>query len=723
MHKQLFFAKPALIAALAITLSQTVTAADQSASRIRLMLHPYAAAPGELPDEERAKLNEIAGVDLMLSAKTRTGALELSLPPGQDRDAVSAMLRRLRADRSVLWAEAIETTPDPKRVTEKLVRKSAAAATGQKLMVKLATTVSPDWSALLTRWQQTLGIGLKLDRSIADVAVLQVEAPVALSQLDLWARTLEQDPAVQYADAVRRAARERVPNDPLFSQQWALAATGGGINAPDAWDVSIGQPNLTIAVVDTGIVPHPDLAGRVLPGYDFISDPSAAGDGDARDPNATDTGDSTIAGECGPGAPGETSSWHGTFVAGLIAANADNNLGIAGVNWNAKILPVRVLGKCGGTADDIFAGMMWAAGVPIAGVPVNTTPARIINMSLGGEGPCAQAMQQAIDLALGQGAVVVVAAGNDGQDAANFWPASCSGVITVAAAARSGEHASYSNIGRRVDLAAPGGDIDGITGDLIVSLSNTGKTTAQDATYTFGAGTSAATPYVTGAASLMLSRNPSLTPGRVLGILQGSAKNFPKATSCAITGLCGAGLLDMASAVQSIAPSSAVAPKDASPVVEYYRADLDHYFISIDPAEQAALDKSTIFKRTGFFFYAYRDAASAPADAKPVCRFYASATSLINSHFFSADAAECDYVANHYPGVWQLETTTAFYAQTPAANGACPSGTVPVYRFFDGRRDANHRLTADLTVRREMINRAWAPEGTGPNGVTLCSPL
>ena len=288
------------------------------------------------------------------------------------------------------------------------------------------------------------------------------------------ASLLQTDAAVQYADPVRRATAKLVPNDPKYPQQWSLSDAVGGVDAPAGWDLQTGNASTVVAVIDTGITQHPELAGRVLPGYDFISDPASANDGNGRDNDASDPGDATSDGECGDGVPGEPSSWHGTFVSGIIAANTNNGVGIAGLNWNAKILPVRVLGKCGGTFDDIAAGILWAAGVAVAGAPANPNPARVMNLSLGGATPCPQTLQDAINLALAQGAVIAVAAGNESGNAADSAPANCSGVITVGANTRTGDRASYSNFGLRVDVSAPGGD-GGDVSSLILSLSNDGS--------------------------------------------------------------------------------------------------------------------------------------------------------------------------------------------------------------------------------------------------------
>ena len=432
-------------------------------------------------------------------------------------------------------------------------------------------------------------------------------------------------------------------------------------------------------------------------------------------------GRSTIALECyGASYP---SFFHGLFVAGIIAANSNNGIGIAGVAADVNILPVRVLGKCGGTFEDVLEGMLWASGVPIGGVPPNKTPAKVINMSLGGFGPCDQSMQEAVDEAMAQGAVIVVAAGNETIEASDVAPANCSGVITVGAHGAQGGLTSYSNYGRRVDITAPGGDYP-LT-DLIMGLANDGPTVPTESSYVYGAGTSFAAPMVAGTAALLIARDGLVTSGRVADVLAGSSREWPSSSQCVVTGLCGAGMLDAGAAVGSLLPGGGSAPRGTTPVVEYYRSDLDHYFITADPAEAAWIDANLggIFKRTGLYFYAWLDPSKAPADAQSVCRFYASATVLINSHYYSASFDECLTVLLTWPGIWELETASAFYIQVPDSHGTCPANTLPVYRFFDNRRDANHRYSVDLSVRRAMSNRAWVAEGAGPAAVAFCSPV
>ena len=693
----------------------------ETISRIRVMLHPYTAAPGALPDAALARLQTLAGISLHLAGTTRTGGLELDLAQPLDRPTAGALVSRLRSDRSVLWAEPVSTQTLSQ--AQSVRPSNAGTELGDKLMLRLADDPSPDWSTLLPRWSAIVGAPLAVDHQIGSIWVLKLQAKVAQDTLATMASLLQTDPVVQYADPVRRATAKLVPNDPKYNEQWSLSDAVGGVNAPAAWDLQTGSVSTVVAVIDTGITQHPELAGRVLPGYDFISDPASANDGNGRDNDGSDPGDATADGECGDGAPGEPSSWHGTFVSGIIAANSNNGDGIAGLNWSARILPVRVLGKCGGTFEDITAGVLWAAGLPVAGAPPNPNPARVINMSLGGATPCAQALQDAINLVLAQGVVITVAAGNESDNASDSAPANCSGVITVGASTRTGDRASYSNFGFRVDVSAPGGD-GGDIDSLILSLSNDGKTAPGNPAYEIAAGTSAAAPHVAGIASLMLARNVNLSPGRVLDIISGTSRAFTTGSTCGVSPLCGDGLIDAGLAVASTFPGDSVAPVGTVPVIEYYRADKDHYFMTASAAEQTFVDNSLAgtFQRTGELFYAWLDPSLAPADAVPVCRFY-SPLPLIDSHFYTAFPDECNFVISHWPNVWLLESRAAFYVVPVDALGNCRAGLLPVYRFFDNRNDANHRHTIDLSVRRAMLNRGWAPEGVGPNAVAFCTPI
>ena len=705
----------ALAALLALALSAPAWAG--SVAGMRVMLHPGVAARGTLPDAMHAKLERIAGTSLTLTGTTRTGALELATP-GPIDDATAAHLAKvLREDRAVLWAE-------PQRAARPVVKAANKDARynrlGRQLMVRLADGVAEDWSTLAPRFAALVGMPVAAERKVGNVWLLSVataRTPDALTDL---AKALEQDGAVMYADAVRRMYPQFTPNDPLFPIQWSLQDPLSGINAQAAWDYQQGSAGLAIAVIDTGIIDHPDLAGRVLAGYDFVSDPASARDGDGRDPNPRDEGDWTQPNDCFEGFPGQDSFFHGLFVSGLIAATPNNGIGIAGMDFNAKIVPVRALARCGGTEADVYEAMLWAAGAPVAGVPPNPNPARVVNMSLGGFGGCSGAIQEAVDDALAQGTIVVVSAGNETLDVADFNPANCSGVITVGATNNVGDRTSYSNYGTRIDLSAPGGDAGGVS-SLILSTYAEGTTSPGAPTYAIAAGTSFAAPLVTGTVSLMLARNNSLTSGRVLSILQGTTRPFPFGTTCGAGTVCGAGLLDAGLAVSTTLPSTAIIPPNSVPIIEYYRADIDHYFITADVNEVAYIDTflRETFQRTGNVFFGYLDAFLAPPGVRPVCRFFAGG--FINSHFFTASAEECQFVQSHWPGTWFLESPAAFFIEVPDGSGNCRAGTIPVYRFFNNRFDANHRHTPDLSVRRAMINRSWVPEGV--NGVAFCSPL
>jgi serine protease len=376
------------------------------------------------------------------------------------------------------------------------------------------------------------------------------------------AQKLANLPEVEYAEADGRNFVQATPDDPLYAQQWHYFApvTGTyGANLPGAWDIITGSVNIRVAVLDSGILfDHPDLLNRTLPGYDFVNDPIVANDGDGRDSNAADPGDwisssdqinySALFGDC----PVLDSSWHGSHVAGTIGAATNNSTGVAGINWNSKILPVRVLGKCFGYTSDIADGIRWAAGLSVAGVPANPTPARVINMSLGGSGACGTTYQSAIDAAVAAGSVVVVAAGNENQNASNSRPANCNNVITVAATNRNGSKAIYSNFGAAVEISAPGGQGGTGSTNAVLSTLNQGTTTPvpNNAFYQFYNGTSMAAPHVAGVVSLMLSINPNLTPAQVLALIQSTATPFPAGSTCS-TSNCGSGIINAAAAVQA----------------------------------------------------------------------------------------------------------------------------------------------------------------------------
>ncbi len=451
--------------------------------------------------------------------------------------------------------------------------------------------------------------------------VLRLPKAMTAAEAQLVAAQIAQDPNVAYAepDYIRRPSL--VPNDPFYTLvtfgtsgsgrqgQWhfyaptdnytyrpvggvstTIKATGGA-DLPAAWDITRGS-GVVVAVVDTGITAHSELNANLVggavasSGYDFISgnaysgatDPNpayfTANDGDGRDSNPADAGDWVTTGQCGDGDPSkdQNSSWHGTHVAGTIAAKTDNLSGVAGIADGSTVLVARALGKCGGLNSDIADAVTWAAGGTVVGVPANTHPAKVINLSLGGstaDGPdvCGNAEQAAVNAVRALGAVVVAATGNDGT--ANISaPASCAGVIAVTAHTVEGDNADYANVGTSGDsataptnsttISAPGGGC-GTTlsatcaNQYVWSTSNSGTQSPSTEGYAGAAGTSMATPHVSGVAVLIKSVQAAATPDYTRLILQGTAREFPAGTYCQTTagrGKCGAGMLDAKAAVE-----------------------------------------------------------------------------------------------------------------------------------------------------------------------------
>ncbi|MCX6016998.1 MAG: S8 family serine peptidase, partial [Chloroflexi bacterium] len=396
-----------------------------------------------------------------------------------------------------------------------------------------------------------------------DAYVVQLDQEVSLDEATKLSRLIAADPSVEYAEPDVRMFPTVVPDDPDYSEQWGYFAPADGVygaNFAGAWDVTTGSLGIVIAVIDTGVLTHADLAGRVLSGYDFIGNVQSANDGDGRDANAIDSGDWVTSAEsqqvegayygCGV----RNSGWHGTHVAGTIGAVSNNGSGVAGANWVSKILPVRTLGKCGGYSSDTIDGMRWSAGLSVSGVPANPNPAKVLNLSLGGSSSsCSVSYQNAIDDVVAAGAVVVVAAGNSNEWAGLHSPASCDKIITVAATGKAGSRAYYSNYGSVVsgtvvEIAAPGGDLSADSGVGIYSTLNAGLTTAGADSYAHYQGTSMATPHAAGLASLILSVAPNLTPAQVAYVMTSTAQAFPGGSTCTAAA-CGAGIIDAAAAV------------------------------------------------------------------------------------------------------------------------------------------------------------------------------
>jgi serine protease len=413
---------------------------------------------------------------------------------------------------------------------------------------------------------------LRVHRQMSDDAhVLRLEQPVTLEEAKNISARLMREGDIELAEPDRVLRPFVNPSDPGYSFQWhywtPAGSNKGGANLPNAWNLTTGSATVKVAVLDTGYLAHTDLP-NLLPGHDFVSNTTVSNDGNGRDADATDPGD-----DCSTAAS-TVSSWHGTHVAGTIVARMNNagppGLHGAGIAPGVGLVPVRVLGRCGGMTSDIVDAMRWAAGIGVPGAPAHAKPAQVVNLSLGGPGSCSAAFRSAVQDVASQGAVVVVAAGNDASTALSE-PANCAGVIAVTAHAIDGDNANYANIGKEVALSAPGGGCGTLTttatctarlsanGLGIYSTSNIGAASPVGSpggdTYKVGSGTSMAAPHVSGVVALMLSRNAALTPAQIKSYLQSSARAHAAGTTCTqnrYLGLCGAGMLDAEAALQQV---------------------------------------------------------------------------------------------------------------------------------------------------------------------------
>lgn len=510
-------------------------------------------------------------------------------------------------------AQAIKTTTGGASTARVIVKYKADSTLLRKQILAAGERHEAQAQALGAR------VGLPLRAGIGISERSQVVFATGMTSEALAARLAAQAD-VEYAVPDRRKKRVAAPNDPLYAAnaatspavgQWYLRAptstVRSAINAEAAWNVTTGSSSVVVAVLDSGVrFDHPDLAGKLLAGYDFVDvDRDLNGnpipgsfltskDGNGYDTNAADEGDGITATEanlvgglfegCTTFDPdtnrylAEPSSWHGTQVSGLIGALTNNGTGMASVGRNVRVLPVRVLAKCGGWDSDILAAMRWAAGISVPGATIdNPTPAKVLNLSLGGGSTCSASYQDAVAEITAVGAVIVASAGN-GNGRAVSEPASCDGVIGVGGLRHEGDKVGYSDIGPELSISAPAGNCVNTAQNEpclypILTTSNSGTynpvtNAAGGSIYTDeGAnatvGTSFSAPLVAGTAALMLSVRPELSPTEVRRLLMASARAFPRivANNCqapgdfdqidcnCTTSTCGAGMLDASAAV------------------------------------------------------------------------------------------------------------------------------------------------------------------------------
>ena len=472
-----------------------------------------------------------------------------------------------------------------------------------------ATADQIDWSAAAgtqqATWTDALYAGITSDvqsidellniktsyvRSTAlDASVVTTSAELTPAQAQQYMNALSANSKVasvspdmrRYATVDHTSAEPVKINDPKMNRMWSLTGEKG-VSALEAWGTTRGK-GVTVAVLDSGITAHPDLDANVLPGYDFIAESAFSNDGNGRDSDPTDAGNWTVDNQCFTGSKATASDWHGTHVAGTIAAIANNNEGIAGVAPEAKIVPVRVLGACGGFDSDITDGIIWAAGGSVRGVPANQNPAQVINMSIGSEGTCITPYRQAIAQANKRGSIVVVAAGNNNFDASKSSPGNCEDVINVGATDKNGKRSYFSNYGSRVDVSAPGGDRRYWGGGILSTL-NAGKTAPGKADYAEYQGTSMAAPHVAGIVALMKAVDPKLTYAQAKKALQSTSQGVECDQSA-----CGSGIVNAARAVQQVRSDREAADAAA---VEAARKKAEEEAARKKAAEEAARKKA-----------------------------------------------------------------------------------------------------------------------------------
>ena len=563
------------------------------------------------------RLSLKSGVHLTWEANTRTGGQILRLPIGSTFAQAERAAKVLGLEPGVLWAEAEETRFSLASAESLQAEEDITQFIVKIKGDKLATELDP---IILQRLIEAAGVEFQATGRTTLSRILTLASPVTLTQAMEIQNALEALPQVNWADPNRRVFIESTsqmitPNDLYFWRNWHLQGPyplpDGGVNGylgaaniQAAWELTKGKGSVGVAVLDTGILfEHPDLKrslGRQSKkrGWDLVSNIPSARDGNGRDADAQDEGTwEDLATPCPSPRRPIHSVWHGSHVAGIIAATTNNKLGVSGINWKAKIVPVRVLAACGGSLSDNVDAILWAAGEKnVPGTRPNRTPIQVINMSLGGGGPCASENQAAIDSAIARNISVVVAAGNATRDVKNYAPANCKGVIRVAAVSPLGDIANYSNYGDQITVAAPGGqqnwnwyDSDGKVGGTtrledwgVWSTVSSSLTSPDQGTMAYAPlnGTSQAAPVVSGVISLMVAadKKQRLTPVLVADILQKTAHPFPSSvpgltkqttdqgvqlfswgakmvpSECATTkiGQCGAGIVDAAAAVQAV---------------------------------------------------------------------------------------------------------------------------------------------------------------------------
>ena len=471
-----------------ILLSIAETDADLD---LRLWDSDRALVDASMSTELTESLTAPAPGDYFIEVVLVSGATNYVLTVGQDLSTTSNARPLQRLSDPFIPGELVMQTTTPTGFQAAMTYIDGSAGASAPHLYKVN-----DSTQLLASNQRTTGAALPTYGNMTTDQQAKFHTLNAV-------RALQSDPRVECAEPNRLLQASLTPNDTFYPRQWNYPI----VNLPLAWDVTTGSEDVIIAIVDTGVLlAHPDFSGKLVPGFDFISDAARANDGDGIDPDPNDAGDLSLGGN---------SSFHGTHVAGTAGAASDNNEGVAGVSWGSRIMPIRVLGVDGGSSFDVIQGVRFAAGLSNNSGTVPSQAADVINLSLGGNFS-SQIEQNTYNEVRDAGVIVVAAAGNESSSVPHF-PAAYENVVSVAATTITNSRASYSNFGATIDIAAPGGNnTTDINGDGIGDgvISTLGEQSGNNVNFGYAAlnGTSMAAPHVAGVVALMKSVHPGLTP-------------------------------------------------------------------------------------------------------------------------------------------------------------------------------------------------------------------